>query len=156
MTDLPEGVARGLSSSQRDTVDAWWRGLDGEERREFGKLWDERSEQTAYYAVDVDGKTEWHELPIKLRGFFVDHETHRENAMWKQQLCEYVNGHEVRFFIAEKSFHVCRAHAVAREVIATGTIPHDFACPFASEQCPFAAALAASDGRSVWLLPVLR
>ena len=156
-SELPTGVSRDLSAPQRETVESWWRGLDEGSRHEFARLWDERSEQTAYYAVEVDGKTEWHELPIELRGYFVDPETHRENKMWKQQLCEYVNGHEVRFFLSGRTFHVCRAHAVAREVGRTGVIPRDFECPFRSAECPFASALAQGDGRSaIWLLPVVR
>ncbi|WP_157068989.1 hypothetical protein [Sandaracinus amylolyticus] len=153
---LPSGVTATLSAPQRDTVEAWWADLDDDARDEFERLWDARSDDTAYYAtVDARGKTEWHELPIQLRGYFVDPETHRENAMWTRDLNEYVNSHEdVSFFLVHRSFHICRAHAIAREVARTGVVPAGFACPFAHAACPFERALDGAAGRAIWLLPV--
>lgn len=136
-------------------VDAWWRGLGDVEQREFETLWDARTEDTALYAVDVDGKTEWHELPIHLRGHFVDREAHREDAMWKQMLCEYINSHEVKFYLGHRTFHVCQSHAKAREVLRTLRIEADFTCPVDHAECPFASASKLASGRAIELVPDL-
>jgi hypothetical protein len=160
MSMLPEGVTAKLSEENLRLVEVWWSELDAASRDEFGSLWDARSEDTAYCATIVDGKTEWHELPIELRAFPAGTHSEKENAMWKRQLGEYVNGHEVHFYLAEKTFHVCRAHACAREVGRTGVVPATFSCPFADAACPFERALDAARGpagrRALWLVPMPR
>jgi hypothetical protein len=72
--------------------------------------------------------------------------------MWRQDLIEYLNAHpEIDFFLGERRFHICRAHAEARRVLATGGIPHDFACPLQRRACPFARALSGQPGRAIVL-----
>ena len=78
----------------------------------------------------------------------------REHAAWTHQLVEYINSHEeVEFHLKERTFHICRAHAEARRVIATGRIAADFACPVGAAACPFAAAAALVPGQAIRLKP---
>lgn len=157
MSRPPDDLLQGLSETDRAKVEAWWHGLDEDEENEFSTLWDARAEDTTYCATVVDGRTEWHELPITLRAYPAGTASEKENALWKRQLGEYINGHEVQFFLAERRFHICRAHACARRVGETGLIPRDFVCPFADGACPFEGALDAArkDGsrRALWLVP---
>lgn len=155
MRPIPEGATVGMNDAELAIVTAWWGSLGEAERREFETLWDGRTEDTALYAIEVDGKTEWHELPIQLRGHFVDREAHREDAMWKQMLCEYINAHEVKFYLGDRTFHVCRSHARAREVLATLRIDADFRCPVDQSDCPFATASRLAGGRAIDLHPSL-
>lgn len=155
MRRIPEGATAGMNDAELAIVDAWWGGLAETEQREFETLWDSRTDDTALYAIEVDGNTEWHELPLQLRGHFVDREAHREDAMWKQMLCEYVNSHEVKFYLEHRTFHVCRSHAKAREVLATLRIEADFTCPVDRGDCPFAAASRLAKGRAIDLAPDL-
>ncbi len=125
MQTIPVGTTDGMNDAERAIVEAWWSTLGDAEQRELETQWDARTDDTALHAVEVDGKTEWHELPIHLRGHFVDREAHREDfgakrrrpsldcggarggtpsqanedAMWKQMLCEYINSHEVKLFL---------------------------------------------------------
>lgn len=89
----------------------------------------------------------WHELPIELRGRFVDPADACENQMWRRDLIEYINNHpELRFQVEERTFHICRAHPAAREVVENGIVPNDFVCPAGNEACPFQLALAMGNG----------
>jgi hypothetical protein len=67
-------------------------------------------------------------------------------------LTEYINAHEeVGFHLQERRFHICRAHILARRVIATGSIPANFICSRAVTTCPFMAASASVGGRRIIL-----
>lgn len=154
MQTLPAEAMTKLSLAQRAELEVWWGGLDDRARADFTAMYDERAEDTAFYATESDGRIEWHELPIELHGHFIDPEEQREHAMWKQELCDYIQAHEeLRFFLVERSFHICRAHAVARRVAATGVVPADFSCPFARGDCPFIRALAVRPGHAIALVP---
>ncbi|PCC75424.1 hypothetical protein SAMN02745121_03850 [Nannocystis exedens] len=153
---LPAEATRLLSRDHLAAIEAWWAGLDDAARAEFTALYDERAEDTAFYATIVDGKTEWHELPIELHGMYVDPENAPETAMWKQELCEFISNTGVQFFLVDRTFHICRAHSQAREALACGAIPAGFTCPFEQAACPFEQALAARPGQSIVLLPRLR
>jgi hypothetical protein len=160
MRELPADVLRTLTAENRKVTEAWWLGLDAAAQLEFSQLWDTRSDDTAYCATIEDGRTVWHELPITLVALHAGTESPKENAFWQRQLGEYINGHEVKFFLAQRTFHVCRAHAIAREVGRTGVIPADFACPLQEAACPFERALdcARVEGarQTLWLVPVRR
>lgn len=94
----------------------------------------------------------WRDQPLELIGAPVDAELAHDTALWTAQLVEYINSHEeVGFYLQERRFHICRAHAVARRVVRTGVIPADFACPRRATDCPFAAAAACFPGRVVKL-----
>jgi len=100
--------------------------------------------------------TTWPDPPIALLGVASDPELAHEEAQWTRQLGEYINGHEeIGFFLQERRFHICRAHAAARRVIATGVIPAGFVCPRAAAGCPFAGAAALVPARAIRLLPVV-
>jgi hypothetical protein len=135
----------------------WRIRLPPDERDELGRLLDRRADHVFHQATVSDGCSEWHELPIVLLGQQIDVETERENRLWTQQLAEYVNAHEeVGFFLQERHFHICRAHAAARAVIERGTIPAGFSCPRAAADCPFASAGALVSGARVDLVPAPR
>lgn len=153
MKPLPREATRHLSREHLATIEAWWDRLDDGARAEFEQLYDERAEDTAFYATVADGKTEWHELPIELHGMYVDPENAPETAMWKQELCEFISNTGVQFFLVERTFHICRAHPQARRVLAAGVVPAEFACPFAEAACPFSQALAGRPGHAIVLLP---
>ncbi len=159
MESLPSGAVRDLSCEHRVRVEAWWSHLDGGAQAQLRSLYDERAEDTSFFALDVGGQTEWHDLPIELRGFFaVDRAAERENEMWTEQLREYVDAHEdILFFLEERTFHICRAHPEARRVIRTGVIAPDFACPLRRRDgCPFAGATAREPGKAIVLVPLRR
>jgi hypothetical protein len=138
----------------RDELRRWCTRLPPEERAELGSLLDRRADHVFHQAPAGDRCREWHELPIVLLGQPIDAEIERENRLWTQQLAEYVNAHEeVGFFLQERRFHICRAHAVARAVIARGTIPAGFTCPRAATDCPLASAGALAGGARIDLRP---
>lgn len=135
----PKRLLRTLSAAQRDEVAAWWRSLDENARHELGA------------APSRSGSDE---PEMVLQGRPVDPQEQAENEQWTAQLREYVNGHEVPFFMEEKRFHICRAHRIAREVTETGVLPAAFSCPLEQAACPFAAALSLHPGCAVHLVPV--
>jgi hypothetical protein len=94
---------------------------------------------------------------LDLVGHVVDREAEREHRMWTRDLREYVSSHEeVGFFLQERRYHICRAHAAARAVIASGTIPAAFACPLHNRACPLAGASALAGGGLIHLRPVMK
>lgn len=135
----PKRLVRKLSLAQRDVVVAWWRSLDESARRELGAV---RSRPGAQ------------EPELVLAGRPVDPLEQAENEQWTAQLCEYVNSHDVPFFLEEQRFHICRAHAAARKVAETGVLPADFSCPLRQSTCPFDAARSLHPGCSIHLVPV--
>ncbi|MGE0548794.1 MAG: hypothetical protein AB7O24_23960 [Kofleriaceae bacterium] len=149
---LPAALAQGIAESARERTEAWWMSLPEGIRAELVQLCDERAEATGWYGSVVDGELHWHELPIELRGALVDEENDPEHRMFKQQLLEYISNHEeVQFFLADGSFHICRAHPAARAVICSGLLPARFECPIADQACPMRTIIAAAGGRSVTL-----
>ena len=152
MPALPPSAIEHLSPDARAEVEGWWAELSGEEREEFDALWDVRGEDTAYVALVEAGRTTWQEVPVELRGRLLDPADAHDEALWKEQLLEYVNGHpEIRFFMAEGSFHICRAHAAARRVMMSGLIPARFVCPVGDEGCPLERASRCASGRAIAL-----
>lgn len=135
---LPKRLVRNLSEAQRDEVTAWWRSLDEKARREL---------TAAPSRSGPDGPE------VVLQGRPVDPLEQAENELWTAQLREYVNSHDVPFFMGERRFHICRAHRTAQQVAETGVLPAAFSCPFGRAACPFAAALSLHPGRAVHLVP---
>ena len=110
-----------------------------------------RWRRTLPHAVRAELR-DWREAPIILVGIAVDPEAERDHALWTAQLREYVNSHEeIGFFLQERQFQICRAHAVARDVIETGLIATGFRCPRQRTTCPFARASALVPGRALAL-----
>jgi hypothetical protein len=99
-------------------------------------------------------RTVWSDPPIALVGMPVDPEAVAEHLAWLRQLREYVNAHEeVEFYLKERTFHICRAHAAARRVVEGGVIPAGFRCPRGAAACPLATAAACVPGQAVLLVP---
>jgi len=93
----------------------------------------------------------WREESFVLVGVPVEVEELNEAAMWTDELREYVQTREdLVFHLEERSYHICRAHPLARVVVETGVIAPDFACP--RGECPFAAASRCAGGRAVQLV----
>lgn len=94
----------------------------------------------------------WRDQPLTLIGAPVDAELAHDAARWTTDLIEYINGHEeVGFYLQERRFHICRAHAAARRVVRAGVIPGGFTCPRRAADCPFATAAACVPGQAVRL-----
>lgn len=155
---IPAALLDGLSDAQRSKTLAWWDTLTATAQAEFCRLWDARSEDTALYGITRAGEIEWHELPIELRGEFVDPQDLVDEHEAYQSLLEYhcSGNNDARVFLTARLFHLCRSHAAARAVIAGGRLPHDFACPLADASCPMRAVLAAAPGKSLRLRVALR
>lgn len=94
----------------------------------------------------------WRDQPLTLIGAPVDAEVAHDDALARTSLLEYINSHEeVGFYLQERYFHICRAHAAARRVVRAGVIPAGFVCPRRASSCPFAAAAAMVPGQAVRL-----
>lgn len=146
---IPRSLIDGATAARREATERWWSALDDETRRELEGLDDPARDDITKTAA---GPGRWAALPLALCGHFVDPEDARDDAMWRQDLIEYLNAHpEIGFSVEHRRFHICRAHAHARRVLETGRIPHDFACPLARSSCPFARALAHQPGRTIVL-----
>ncbi|GAB5549606.1 MAG: hypothetical protein RLO52_20355 [Sandaracinaceae bacterium] len=128
-----------------DAVKRWWESLDDDAREALRALDDPRRDDVALAWDEERGAFE--ALPIEVVGRFVDPEDARDDALARQQLLEYVNAHpELEFFLRERRFHICRAHAAARSVLRSGVIPAGFECPLRERSCPFERALAQGEG----------
>lgn len=94
----------------------------------------------------------WRSHPVTLIAVAVDSEQARDAELWTTELIEYINSHEeAGFYLQERRFHICRAHAAARRVIHTGVIPAAFACPRGEPRCPYAGAAALVPDRALRL-----
>lgn len=157
MDTPPPEMLEGLDDAERHRTTTWWSTLNAEAKAEFVQLWDARADDTALYGTTVDGRLTWHELPIELRGALIDEENDREHKELKSQLREYISNHEdIQFFLVDKRFHICSAHAAARAVIRDGVLPRSFVCPVNPATCPMHNILQACPGRSVALTVQLK
>ena len=121
----PSALTDEATTTEREKVDQWWLELSSEVQIEIAGLWDSRRDDASLAAESTRAQTQWHELPIQLRGRLVDEETRREDRMLKQQLFDYIVNHEeVTFFLEERTYHICRAHPAARAAVAQ----HSFDC----------------------------
>ena len=148
---LPDDLVDNATPAQALAAEQWWEGLSARTRADFSLMWDQRAEDSALYGF-VDGdELVWRELPLELVGEFIEPDSapfsHDE---LQQQLLEFVNNHEeIEFFIVERKFHICRAHAAARQIVADGILPADFSCPLSSDDCPMRRLLALEPGKSL-------
>lgn len=144
--EMPEAIAR-AAAAQREDVEAWWRSLDTSARAAVRLLCDTRQDDLGL----VGDEAGWRELPIEIRGRFVDPEDAVDASRWRREFIEYINAHpEKGFFLRERTFHICSAHADARRVLADGVIPADFVCPRRDAACPFESALRDGEGAIVF------
>lgn len=141
---MPEELTRDVPAAVRPAVEAWWRSLDALARDAV--VSEARPDDTAWLTDD-----EGHPV-VELRGRFVDPEDAIDDALWRQELIEYIDAHpEIVFFLEERRFHICRAHAVGRRVAKTGVVPRDFVCPLADRACPLQRASELGVGRAIAL-----
>lgn len=155
MHPIPEQLLHDLTEEDCTKTLDWWTTLHPETQLEFAQCWDQRSDDTALHGISRDGKIEWHPLPIELRGRIVDDDDRIDDRLARQELLEYINGHEIQFFLVDRGFHICRAHAGARACLRAGLIPKHFVCERESADCPMRAILAHTKGRSVELVPIM-
>lgn len=136
-----------LPARDHDALLRWWATLPKRQRTELHRRWDPRGEDIQWQAEG----TGWQALPIRLQGRTVeDAELGPEGRLAKRQLLEFVLNHEeIRFFLEERRFHICRRHAPAREVLAAGVLPARFRCAFRGEACPLRAISREADERPV-------
>lgn len=152
---IPNALTEGLATTEREKVGQWWLELSSDEQKQVAGMWDLRWDDSSLAAESMGTQTQWHELPIQLKGRLVDEETRGEDRMLKQQLFDYIVNHEeVTFFLEERTYHICRAHPAARTVIKNGLLPASFQCPLGNgPNCPMLVLLAATDGKSVAFSP---
>jgi len=148
---LPDDLVDNATPEQALAAEQWWEELSARTRADFSLMWDQRAEDSALYGF-VDGdELVWRELPLELVGEFIEPDSapfsHDE---LQQQLLEFVNNHEeIEFFIVERKFHICRAHAAARQIVVDGILPADFSCPLSSGDCPMRRLLELEPGKSL-------
>lgn len=139
-------------------VQDWWDTLSEADRSELLVLWSRRGNDCRFSrTADGDDPPAWHRLPIVTAEFtdddqpgddwvpdWIDHLLSNPEEVWVWPT------HRVIVF---RTFHTgCTAHPAARAVLRTGFIPHDFACPLASADCPMRKLLDREPGRSVRLV----
>lgn len=148
---LPPDAIASLSPAEAAKASTWWQTLSDSARREFELLWDERNDDTSLYATTGgDGALTWHQLPITVRGLIV--EGRRPDHSFDEDLYDFLVNHpEGVVLLAGRTFHICRAHPAARDVLRAGFLPCDFRCPFDDANCPMKALLAAAGGKNVAL-----
>ncbi|MFK7987058.1 MAG: hypothetical protein AB8I08_13620 [Sandaracinaceae bacterium] len=134
--------------AQLPQVEDWWSRLDPAIERELTELtapeWDDVTLQRV--------GARWEALPLRVVAQFADPEDERDHERAIRDLTEYINGHPNRpFYLRQRTFHICRAHARARRVIAEGWIPAGFRCPIACAACPFVSALSTHPGKALRL-----
>ncbi len=72
-------------------------------------------------------------------------EPSQEAELPNVDLYEYLVGHEL-FLVDPPGFHICTAHAAARDAIA-GELRPDFRCPVGRGDCPLRNLLALAPGK---------
>jgi hypothetical protein len=146
---VPPALVGSVGETEHGKLESWWDGLDETSRNAITEL--------CSGGGDIALERDWFGVSIELHGRFIDPEDALEQEMWTEDLIEYINNRpEMRFHLEERRFHICRAHAAAREIVRTGVIHGHFTCPAANDACPFEAASDLGDGRALVLVPSLR
>ncbi len=131
MGELPASLVDGLLPPEISRVETWWAGLSEGSRNELTSLWDERIDLKWFDTTDGDA------VPSIIGGRFVPRDDMAGWDEWQTEMFDHLmchpEGWEVLTF---RTFRICTAHPVGREVFATGHIPADFKCPLANGECP--------------------
>ncbi|MCA9617186.1 MAG: hypothetical protein KC586_30705 [Myxococcales bacterium] len=146
---LPPAL-RTLAPPHRRAAERWWAALTPRERKELRRFYggDGLSDRRAWVAFRA--------LRLELGGIAADPASVDDAALHHEALYEYWGANpELTFSLEERQFHICHAHAGAREVWRRGVIPSAFRCPRRDDACPFVQAAACANGRDVLLLPRL-
>ena len=149
---IPLEALEGLDEAEQRKAEQWWDGLNDSARAEFSLKWDSRNDDTSLIGTrDETGAIVWNPLPLQLRGLLIEGRDADED--WDEDYYEYVLNHpEGVVFLAGRTFHICRAHAVARQTLRSGVVPADFSCPLEDAACPLRRLADAGCGKSVRLI----
>lgn len=126
------------------TDDTRWAARLEEVGADAGRWWASLGEETR---SELAGR--WRALPLagsRERRLEVPPVPEPLEPDWNQELYEYVVAHDVKFHLGPRPFHICRAHAAAREALREGRIPATFGCPLDRSDCPMRALIDAAGG----------
>ena len=132
---LPLLFREALSDAGMLAIDDWWDHLDEQSRSEALHLWHECRNSDANLSVRVEAR-------------FVDEQEEDSAEFWHSDYYDYFVNHEVYLF-KMPGIHICTRHPLAAAAIRTGTVPHDFCCPFESAECPMRQLLKLAPGKSL-------
>jgi len=146
--ELPSALASAVPESDLPALRHWWARLPALQQTELRRLWDPRADDIAWTERSSE---DWEPLPIRLQGRTVeDPELGPDTRLAKQQLLDFILNHEeIVFFLEERSFHICRWHTQARDVLAAGLLPAGFRCTLRGDACPMRVISKAADERPV-------
>lgn len=137
----PWSLPRRPRAAERADLDDWWRRLVLADRRALNRSWEIDA------GHDADGRAGWVGLdfvPALRRDAEADARDADDAA---RDFHEYVDNHpELVHHVPVRTFHICRAHPAARDVVRRGHLPADFACPLQHASCPMRALLARAPG----------
>ncbi len=152
MIVLPKEVIEGMDNAAEAEVRNWWEDLSEDAQKEFILLWDQRNESTALCAVLERGETVWRPLPIELMGMPIDPEDRADERLWKKQHYQYLTREpNMQFMVLGHTFHICRAHQKAQDILKEGRVPSAFDCPFEKLDCPWKRASELVSGAEIVL-----
>lgn len=147
--EFPVGVVDRLSARNVARLHRWWSRLETTERRSFVEAW---------AADDTIASEHDPALTVLLEPRFIDagsrevQEDRNEDRVARRALLDWVVAHpEYRWGLAERSFHICRAHRHARDTVRVGFIPANFRCPLKRRRCPMRRLLEEKPGHDVAL-----
>ena len=139
MTPIPDQLLRTFADVDRAAITAWWATLSEAHRVEVARLCDRRAD-SCFFGVVADES----ELPEVERGLCEEDDV-RPVGEWQPDYFEYLLNHPELVLIWDetaRTFHVgCTAHVEAQACWQRRSVPCDFRCPFARNDClmrPFA------------------
>lgn len=134
---LPQGLVAMLDGEDLAMVQAWWRQLPRQAQRELALSWDMQAASCRFSLIDEAPLPRWEEVPIVVGAHFLPDEDPDDPDDWNVDFYEYlVNNPELGIHFNGRTFHICRAHPVARVLLRAGVIPGGFRCPQAGPSCP--------------------
>jgi hypothetical protein len=150
---IPE-LIQVLPENGRDHAVGWWLNLSESERHEFADLWEEslEKETKGLVLVGFDADRGYIFKGTFREGDDVDVAEFEDDELF--DLYYNQTGQSTTSPIY-RVFHVCMAHPAAKACLDNGLIPHDFACPFASHQCPMRTLVDAAMGGSIHLKAIV-
>jgi len=138
-TPIPEMLRETMDDFGASAVEGWWADLDESARGQVIQLWRETAFDQAQPC----------EAYVSAR-LVQDGQEEDDGELWNRDFYEYLVNHEA-FSLAMRPFHLCTLHPKARDAVACGFIPGDFACPLEHADCPMRRLLRAVPGASIRL-----
>ena len=134
---------------------ASWDGLSTADQGELTALCDTRQDDCFFGVSATDD-----DPPTVRGGRFIPHDDAWGLEDWGPDWFDHLMEHPELVTMWEvaslRTFHLCTRHPTARATLAAGHIPADFACPFASADCPMRKLVDATSGSSLRLVGVRR